>query len=170
MVKTDRCVVRNNAYNREKAGHIERHNERKNEHYGNGDVDLSRVDMNVHFKRCDTTYLQEFNRMIEDGSISMKHLKKDGSAKIIDELIFDVNSEYFEQNGGYGFAKSFFEEAYRMAVSEVGGEENILSATMHADERNRAFSEKYGHDVYHYHLHVVYIPTVDKEIVSVRIA
>ena len=35
---------------------------------------------------------------------------------------------------------------------------------MHADERNRAMSEALGEDVYHYHLHVVYIPVVEKEI------
>jgi chromosome segregation ATPase len=35
---------------------------------------------------------------------------------------------------------------------------------MHADERNRAMSEALGQDVYHYHLHVVYIPVVEKKI------
>ena len=39
-----------------------------------------------------------------------------------------------------------------------------MSAVMHADERNRAMSEALGEDVYHYHLHVVYIPVVAKEI------
>jgi hypothetical protein len=32
------------------------------------------------------------------------------------------------------------------------------------DERNRAMSEALGEDVYHYHLHVVYIPVVEKQI------
>ncbi len=40
----------------------------------------------------------------------------------------------------------------------IGGEQYILSAVMHADERNRAMSDALGQDVYHYHLHVVYIP------------
>ena len=35
---------------------------------------------------------------------------------------------------------------------------------MHADERNRAMSEALGEDVYHYHLHVIYIPVVEKQI------
>lgn len=39
-----------------------------------------------------------------------------------------------------------------------------MSAVMHADERNRAMSEALGQDVYHYHLHVVYIPVVEKQI------
>ena len=46
----------------------------------------------------------------------------------------------------------------------VGGEQYILSAVMHADERNRAMSDALGQDVYHYHLHVVYVPVVEKEI------
>ena len=41
---------------------------------------------------------------------------------------------------------------------------HILSAVMHADERNRAMSEALGEDVYHDHLHVVYIPVVEKQI------
>jgi len=35
---------------------------------------------------------------------------------------------------------------------------------MHADERNKALSEELGRDVYHYHLHVVYVPVVEKEV------
>ena len=46
----------------------------------------------------------------------------------------------------------------------VGGEQYILSAVMHADEINRAMSEALGQDVYHYHLHVVYVPVVEKQI------
>ena len=49
-------------------------------------------------------------------------------------------------------------------METVGGEQYILSAVMHADERNRAMSEALGEDVYHYHLHVVYIPVVEKQI------
>ena len=46
----------------------------------------------------------------------------------------------------------------------MGGEQYILSAVMHADERNRAMSEALGQAVYHYHLHVVYVPVVEKQI------
>lgn len=35
---------------------------------------------------------------------------------------------------------------------------------MHADERNSTMSEALGKDVYHYHLHVVYVPVVEKQI------
>ena len=43
---------------------------------------------------------------------------------------------------------------YKAAIDIVGGEQYILSAIMHADERNSAMSEALGQDVYHYHLHV----------------
>ena len=46
----------------------------------------------------------------------------------------------------------------------MGCEQYILSAVMHADEINRAMTEALGREVYHYHLHVVYVPVVEKQI------
>ena len=100
--------------------------------------------------------------MKADGVISIRGLKDD--AKLYGELVFDVNSAYFYNHGGYDFAKQFYADAYKAAVEIVGGEQYILSSVMHADERNRAMSEALGEDVYHYHLHVVYIPVVEKQI------
>ena len=169
IAKTDRCVVRNQAYRRAEISIRERHNERKNMDYQNPDIITERSHLNVHFKSCVSsldgracTYEQEFNRMVESGAISLRGLKPD--AKVFDELVFDVNTAYFENHGGYEYAKEFFAEAYRLAVKEVGGEEYVLSAVLHADERNRALSDQLGRDVFHYHLHVVYVPVVDKEI------
>ncbi len=100
--------------------------------------------------------------MESSGTISTRGLKPD--AIHYGELIFDVNSAYFHNHGGYEFAKQFYAEAYQAAVKIVGGEQYILSAVMHADEINRAMSEALGQDVYHYHLHVVYVPVVEKQI------
>jgi hypothetical protein len=167
--KTNKTVVRNAAYRRSEINVRERHNERKNESYYNDDIIKERFDFNVHFKKCLSfpagkawTYEHEFNRMVDTGEISLRGLQVD--AKVFDELIFDVNSDYFEKKGGYEYAKEFFQAAYNLAIQEVGGEQYILSAVMHADERNKALSEQYGRDVYHYHLHVIYIPIVEKQI------
>ena len=166
--KIDRTVVRNAAYRSGEFNVRERHNERKNQTYHNGDIDPARANMNIHFRRVSApdgspeTYEQTFNRLLEEGQIVKRGLQKD--ALVFDELIFDVNSAYFENNGGYEYAKSFFEEAYRLAVKEIGGEQYILSAVMHADERNKALSEEHGRDIYHYHLHVCYVPVVRKEV------
>jgi len=166
--KIDKTVVRNQAYGCGEFNTRERHNERKNESYGNGDIDPARADMNVHFRRVlspagtSETYEQTFNRLISDGTIVKHGLKPD--AKLFDEMIFDVNSAYFENHGGYEYAKSFFAEAYKQAVQEVGGEQFVLSAVMHSDEKNKVLSEELGRDVYHYHLHVVYVPIVEKKL------
>ena len=60
------------------------------------------------------------------------------------ELIFDVNSAYFHNHGGYEYAKQFYTDAYKAAVEIVGGEQYILSAVMHADERNRLCRKLWG--------------------------
>ena len=113
--KTNRTVVRNAAYRDGEFNVREHHNERKNENYMNGDIDPTRADMNIHFKQVlspigePETYGQTFNRLLEEGKIVKRGLKPD--AKVFDELVFDVNTAYFEDNGGYEYAKSFFEEA-----------------------------------------------------------
>ena len=158
----DRTVVRHVKLNQTQIRNAENHNERKKESYVNQDVVPERSPMNIHFKRPTASYQEMFSRLVEDGTISTRGLKAD--ADTFGELIFDVNSAYFHNHGWYEFARRFFEEAYRVAVEIVGGEQYILSAVMHADERNRAMSEALGQDVYHYHLHVVYVPVVEKQI------
>ncbi len=152
-------MVRNQPHKRGSIGIRERHNERKNESYANPDIVLSQSHLNVHFKRCKGTYLQTLDSMLKDGIISDRGLKPD--AKVFGELVFDVNTAYFEEHGGYDYAKTFFEEAYRFAERQVGSP-YILSAIMHADEKNVSLSAEMGRDVYHYHLHVIYVPIVQK--------
>lgn len=158
----DKSVVRNKQYRRGGLSVRQRHNERQNADYTNDDIMQDRAALNVHFKQPTGSYEQMFDSMLADGVISTRGLGKDPF--IVDELVFDINTAYFEYHGGYDYAVSFYEEAYRCACEEIGGEQFILSATMHADERNKAVSEQLGYDVYHYHLHVVYVPVVDKEI------
>ena len=143
-------------------GKSERHIERKNESYENMNVDLSRTPLNVHFKDCrELTYNAYLDKLVADGTVSLRGLKKD--AKVFDEMIFDVNTAYFEQHGGYEYAKRFYEEVFRFAEKEYGPG-NVISAVMHADELNTALTEQLGHPVYHYHMHVVALPVVEKEI------
>ena len=136
---------------------IQEHNEREKTQYSNQDIVPERTAMNVHFKAPTASYTEMFDRMEQEKVISTRGLKPD--AVKFGELVFDVNSAYFYNHGGYEFAKQFYADAYKAA-----GEQYILSAVMHADERNRAMSEALGEDVYHYHLHVVYIPVVEKQV------
>lgn len=162
MAKENFCVARVETCTRATVGKFERHIERKNESYQNMNVDLSRVPMNVSFKSCgELTYNEYLDKLIASGTVSLKGLKPD--AKVFDEIIMDVNTDYFEQNGGYEYACRFYEEAFRFA-EKLYGKDNIISAVMHADELNVAMSEKYGRPVYHYHLHIMALPVVDKEV------
>ncbi len=164
--KIHMSVVRDTGYQRGEFNTRGRHNERKNEEYGNGDIVPERIPLNVHFHQNfkangdPETYDETYSRLLATGAISEKWQKPD-SAQFA-EMVFDVNTEYFDEYGGYEYAKSFYKEAYRFALKEIGSEEYIISAVLHADERHSTLSEQLGRDVFHYHLHVVYVPVVEK--------
>ena len=159
----DRTLARNqDLETSDDVAKVQEHNEREKDRYSNVDIVPERTPLNVHFKAPSASYTEMFEQLERDKVISTRGLKED--AVKYGELVFDVNSAYFYNHGGYEFAKQFYSDAYKAAVEIVGGEQYILSAVMHADERNRAMSEALGEDVYHYHLHVVYIPVVEKQI------
>jgi len=162
MSKQNYTVARIVTHTRTSIRKCERHNERKNKTYGNMNVDLSRTPLNIHFRDCGgRTYSEMLDQLVKEKSVSLRGLKED--SEIYDEMILDVNSDYFERHGGYDFAKRFYEEAYHFAA-KVYGEKQILSAVMHADEIILALTEKYSHPVYHYHLHIVALPVVEKQV------
>ena len=158
----DRTSVRNLAVSDKAVGNTQQHNEREKDSYRNPDILPHRTEWNVHFKKPTASYTDLFAQMEAAGTISTRGLKPDATHYC--ELIFDVNSAYFDNHGGYEFAKQFYADAYKAAVQIAGGEQYILSAVMHADEINRAMTEALGREVYHYHLHVVYVPVVEKQI------
>ncbi len=158
----NRTTVRNQPRTESNIADAEAHNERQKTCYRNEDIVPERSHLNIHFKEPSGSYQDMFRQMEQDGTISTRGLKQD--AVHYGELVFDVNSAYFHNHGGYEFAQAFYAEAYRAAVDIVGGEQYILSAVMHADERNQGMSEALGYDVWHYHLHVVYVPVVEKQI------
>ena len=155
-----RTSVRNLAVSDKAVGNTQQHNEREKDSYRNPDILPHRAEWNVHFKKPTASYTDLFAQLEAAGTISTRGLKPDATHYC--ELVFDVNSAYFDNHGGYEFAKQFYEDAYKAAVQIVGGEQYILSAVMHADEINRAMTEALGRKVYHYHLHVVYVPVVEK--------
>lgn len=161
MSKTNYSVARVETYTKTSITKAERHNERKNKSYSNMNVDLEQTPKNIHYKRCETTYNEKLKKLVDSGQVSLRGLKD--NAKVFDEIIFDINSDYFEKHGGYEFAKEFYEKAFHFAEQEMGTN-NIISAVMHADELNTVLTEEYEKPIYHYHLHVVAIPIVTKEI------
>ena len=159
----DRTVARNRDLKKSSTlESAQAHNERQKECYANPDIVPERTPLNIHYKTPTGSYEDMFAELVEKKIISTWGLKPDSTR--LCELVFDVNSAYFYNRGGYEFAKQFYADAYEAAMKIVSGEQYILSAVLHADERNRAMSEALGEDVYHYHLHVVYVPVVKKDI------
>lgn len=125
MAEGNWSVIRVEKISAEGAQKTERHNERKNESYANLNVDTEQIARNVHFK--DTgglTYNEYFQRLIDEGKISTRGQK--AGATIFNELVIDVNTRYFEEHGGYEYARQFYEEAYRFGC-EIYREENIVA-------------------------------------------
>ena len=98
MEKQHFSVARVVTHTKENISKFERHNERKNTTYSNTNIVAERTPMNIYFKRYDSTLNQKFDEMVKNGQISTRGLKS--NAKIYNELVFDVNSLYFEENGG----------------------------------------------------------------------
>lgn len=162
MPKRDMSCVRVKQYKTANVGASERHNERKNDSYANLNVVPERIRYNVHFKDPgDESYMDILRRLESEGKLSLRGLRQD--ATLFDELVIDVNTMYFERNGGYEYAKQFYEDAYHFLERKFGSD-NIVSAVMHADELNIAATDDLGKDTYHYHMHAVVIPVVEKEI------
>ena len=160
--KADMSCARVKKYTSSDVSKAERHNERKNETYENMNVIAERIPYNVHFKKPTfPTYMEQLKQMEQDGKVSLRGLRKD--ATLFNEIVIDVNTMYFERNGGYEYAKQFYEEAFHF-IEEKFGADNVISAVMHADEINLAATEDLGKEVYHYHLHAMVLPVVEKEI------
>ena len=66
---------------------------------------------NVHFKKPTASYTDLFAQLETAGTISTRGLKPDATHYC--ELVFDVNSAYFDNHGGYEFAKQFYADAYK---------------------------------------------------------
>ena len=165
--KADMSCARVKKYTASDVSKAERHNERKNETYENMNVIEERIPFNVHFKKpFAPTYMEQLKQMETNGLVSLRGLRKD--ATLFNEIVIDVNTMYFERNGGYEYAKQFYEEAYHF-IEEKFGADNVISAVMHADEINVAATEELGKEVYHYHLHAMVLPVVEKEILCIGI-
>ena len=83
---------------------VQEHNEREKDRYSNVDIVPERTALNVHFKSPTDDYVKMFEQMEQDKIISTRGLKPD--AVKYGELVFDVNSTYFYNHGGYEFAKT----------------------------------------------------------------
>ena len=88
-----------------------------------------RTAWNVHFKKPTASYTDLFAQLEAAGTISTRGLKPDTIHYC--ELVFDVNSAYFDNHGGYEFAKQFYEDAYKAGGGRRGGGGGVFSLGCH---------------------------------------
>ena len=131
----------------------ERHNERKNETYENMNVIVERIPFNVHFKKPTApTYMEQLKQMETDGQVSLRGLRKD--ATLFDEIVIDVNTMYFERNGGYEYAKDIISmpddfdiENYTKEVFFMFSGEKVLVDLRCDNSLMKTMVDRFGEDV-----------------------
>ena len=126
----------------------ERHNERRNKNYSNKDIDPSRTYMNYHLKEPrEDSYEKEFYRIKDEyglkGNLRLTGKKQ---STVLCEFMITSDKQFFDRLGAER-TKHFFRDAYRFVTHKVGGEQFVVSAVVHMDEKTP-------------HMHVAFIPTV----------
>lgn len=148
---TNYLVFREEGRNKNSIIHCYEHNERTAAHYINQNIDMSLSGHNFYYKKPTGTYQQMLQEKLDSGQVSTKGLKPD--ANLYSEVLVAVNRDYWADKSEE-YIKKFFQTVYDYLVIKFG-EENILSAVVHADEVSEG--------KINYHLHCVAIPVVAKE-------
>lgn len=138
------AIIRNTNYKMKNLSGIYRHNERKNTNYSNDNINKDKSKENYSLKKPTTTYEKLFKVLKE--KYNLKGQIKTVS-NIVCEYIITSDKEYFDSIGKEE-TERFFKTAYSFACNYKNlGEQYILSAKVHMDERTP-------------HMHLVYIPVV----------
>jgi len=141
------AIIRNAKYKASQVNNISRHNERKNERYGNKDIDKSKTELNYNFKEPhEVSYEKEFDRLRTENNLKGNlRLTGQKQSNIMCEFLITSDNEFFKGIGEEE-TKRFFQEAYNFGCRKCG-EKNIISAVVHMDETTP-------------HMHLTYIPVV----------
>ena len=137
-------IIRNTKYKRENLKGIYRHNERKNKNYSNNNIDKERSYLNYSIKSPKYRYDKEFDRLKE--KYNLKGQIKTVS-NIACEYIITSDKQFFEEIGEEE-TKRYFETAYNFVAEYKNlGEQYIMSAKVHMDEKTP-------------HMHLIFLPVV----------
>lgn len=126
-----------------KAGNIsgcQKHNERENENYSNEDINRDLSHLNYNLIECNS-YKEAINKQIEERYLSMRSIRKDAVVGV--EVLFTSDNEFFK-NLTEEEEKKYFEKSLEF-LKDFVGEKNVISATVHKDEKTP-------------HMHCVFTP------------
>ena len=138
------AIIRNIKYKRENLKGIYRHNERRNKNYSNANIDKEKSYLNYSIKDPQYSYEKEFERI-------RKKYDLKGQIKVVSniacEYIITSDKEFFETIGEEE-TKRYFETAYNFVAEYKNlGEQYIMSAKVHMDEKTP-------------HMHLIFLPVV----------
>ena len=140
------AIIRNANYKKDNLAGLYKHNERKNTHYSNKDINKNNSIKNYSIKQCNTTYSNALKTLQKENNLQGRIIK---TTNVVCEFIITSDREFF-QNIGEKETKRYFQTAYNFVANYKGlGEKYILSAKVHLDESTP-------------HLHIVFIPVVHK--------
>ena len=138
------AIIRNTKYKRENLKGIYRHNERRNKNYSNANIDKEKSYLNYSIKSPQYSYEKEFDKIKE--KYNLKGQIKTVS-NIACEYIITSDKEFFERIGEIE-TKRYFETAYNFVAEYKNlGEQYIMSAKVHMDEKTP-------------HMHLIFLPVV----------
>lgn len=138
------AIIRNAKYKRENLMAVYRHNERKNKHYSNKDIDKTKSYLNYSLKEPKFNYVKDFDKIIEE--YDLKGQLKTVS-NIVCEYMITSDNDFFKRIGEKE-TKRYFEIAYKFVCEYKDlGENYILSAKVHYDEKSP-------------HMHLLFLPVV----------
>ena len=138
------AIIRNIKYKKENLTLAYRHNERRNKNYSNPDIDKEKSNLNYSIKSPKHSYEKDFERLRKEYDLK-------GQIKVVSniacEYVITSDNEFFDKIGKEE-TKKYFETAYKF-VSEYKnlGEQYIISAKVHMDERTP-------------HMHLAFLPVV----------
>lgn len=140
------AIIRNEKYTKDKLIQISPHNERLKKLYSNKNIDKAKTSQNYHIKKPkENNYLKEFKRLKEQNNLKGQIHK---NSIYVCEMIVTSDNKFFETIGKEEMKRYFYESYKFIASYKYLGEENIISAVVHLDEKTP-------------HMHLVFIPVVN---------
>lgn len=127
-----KLVCHGEKYKKGNISSIERHNERKNIHYSNAEIDPTKTHLNYSLiKRNKESYYRSVMKLVNARhNPSGKALRKD--AVVLCEFIISSDNEFFKTLAEEE-QRSFFEKSARY-LQDFFGKENCIYAVVHYDE------------------------------------
>lgn len=122
---------------------IEIHIEREEKYtLSNKDINKSKISDNYTIGQCHENYVKRFNELREE---KITGLVRSNSVAAVG-IVVSADKEFFD-NLDTGREKEYFESVHKK-ISDLYGQENIISATVHKDETTP-------------HMHIVVVPITD---------